>query len=138
MTDDEWFSEVTEHQERAQQLYDEALGEQLIRGFMSGGRSNMVRQLVRDLFRSGFTMHDCRGAFGKKHEGGICLVPLSQAEGISVSWAQHDISYGDFGHHQDVQDVCNDWLRDLMTVLGWHTEDFGTAGAFRVTGKTGT
>lgn len=132
---DPWFGEQAEHEARARQLFDEALGEQLMRGFLAAGRSDTVRQLVRDLFGSGFTMHDCRGAFGRKHEGGICLVPLTTAEGIAVSWAQHDVSYADSGQHQDVQDLCNDWLRDLMTVLGWRTEDFGTAGAFRVTGK---
>jgi hypothetical protein len=132
---DPWFAEQAEHEDRARKLFDEALGEQLMRGFLAAGRSDMVRQLVRDLFRAGFTMHDCRGAFGRKHEGGVCLVPLSQDEGIGVSWAQHDVSYADPGDHQDVQDVCTDWLRDLMLVLGWRTEDFGTAGAFRVIGK---
>jgi len=132
---DPWFSEVAEHEQRARELYDAALGEQLLRGFLAAGRSDMVRELVRDLFRAGFTMHDCRGGFGKKHEGGVCLVPLTLEEGISISWAQHDVSYADYGQHQDVQELMNDWLRDLMTVLGWRTADFGTAGAFRVTGK---
>lgn len=138
LADDEelWFSEVAERRE-AHERFDAELGEQLLRGFLAAGRTDLVRGLVRDLFRAGFVMHDCRGGFGAKDQGGVCLVPLTEPEGVGVAWAQHDVMYDDdaYAVHTDVQETMNYALADTLRCLGWQVESFGVASAHRVTGK---
>lgn len=136
--DDVYWSEVAEAKERAAELFEEAMGEQLMRGFLAAGRSDTVRDLVRDLFRAGFTLHDCRGGFGQKERGGVCLVPLTSEPGwYGVTWTQHDVTYhpdteADVEAKDGVQETMNYALADVLTVLGWEVTSFGQASAHKV------
>ena len=95
--------------------------------------ADLTRALARDLIAAGFNIHDCAG---KVPGGGVCLTPGSSAEGVIVTWTQHDASEAAFGYsrHTDLQEQMNCGLADLLTTMGYPIEDFGQASAHIVTG----
>ena len=68
--------------------------------------ADLTRALARDLIAAGFSIHDCAG---KAPGGGVCLTPGSNAEGVIVTWTQHDAGEAAFGYnrHTDLQEQMN-------------------------------
>lgn len=95
--------------------------------------ADLTRALALDLIAAGFEIHDCAG---KAPGGGICLTPGANAQGVIVTWTQHDAAQGAFGYsrHVDLQEQMNFALADLLTTMGYPVEGFGQATAHLVTG----
>ena len=94
--------------------------------------ADLTRALARDLIAAGFEIHDCAG---KAPGGGVCLTPGSNAQGVIVTWTQHDAAEAAFGYSRQtsVQEQMNYALADVLTTIGYPVEAFGQAAAHLVT-----
>lgn len=99
-------------------------------------RRPLLNALVRALVTAGFNIHDCAG---HAPGGGVCLTPLTTQEGIAMTWTQHDAAEAELAWdaRDEVQLLMNDGLADVVALLGFVVEAFGTGGAHRVTGLAG-
>ena len=95
--------------------------------------ADLARALARDLLAAGFEIHDCAS---KAPGGGVCLTPGANAQGVIVTWTQHDAAEAAFGYsrHADLQEQMNYALADVLTTMGYPVEGFGQATAHVVTG----
>jgi len=62
--------------------------------------------------------------------------PDPNAEGVIVTWTQHDAAEAVFGYGRpsDLQEQMNYALADVLTMIGYPVEGFGQATAHLVTG----
>ena len=95
--------------------------------------ADLTRAVARDLIAAGFAVHDCAG---KAPSGGVCLTPAANAQGVIVTWTQHDASEAAFGYsrYSDLQEQMNYALADVLTTLGYPVGGYGQATAHLVTG----
>ena len=95
--------------------------------------ADLTRAMARDLVAAGFTIHDCAG---KAPGGGVCLTPASNAEGVIVTWTQHDAAEAALGWSRAsaLQEQMNFALADVLATMGYPVKDFGQATAHIVTG----
>lgn len=95
--------------------------------------ADLTRALARDLIAAGFEIHDCAD---KAPGGGVCLTPGSNAQGVIVTWTQHDAAEAAFGYgrQSDLQEHMNYALAEVLTMIGYPVEGFGQATAHLVTG----
>ncbi len=95
--------------------------------------ADLTRAMARDLIAAGFAIHDCAG---KAPGGGVCLTPAANAQGVIVTWTQHDASEAALGYsrYADLQEQMNYALADVLTTMGYPVEGFGQATARLVRG----
>ena len=95
--------------------------------------ADLARALARDLIAAGFTIDDCAA---KAPGGGVCLTPASNAQGVIVTWTQHDAAEAALGwsHASALQEQMNFTLADVLSTIGYPVQDFGQATAHIVTG----
>ena len=106
---------------------------------MAVDRGSGDAELVSDLLDgviAGVVIHDCAA----KAPGRRRLphpAQLSSEEGIGVTWTQHDASESELGYgvYKEVQETMNFTVVDALGLAGFTVEEFGSAGAHRVTGR---
>jgi hypothetical protein len=134
-TDDWIWRAIDEHRARALQHLDavaaNALGDLCAsrrRGMSSDDDYVLARMLARDLTALGMVVHDSSKSVGT---GGVWLAPCPDHAGVLVVWTQHEASAAVVGSrlHLDLQETMNFDLSEVLRILGYTLEVYGTGGA---------
>lgn len=101
--------------------------------------STLVVEVAAALAEAGLPLHDCASdtAGGpdtaSARAGGVCLTPAPESGGIVVSWRAHDRLSVDQVHgaavDTAVQQVMNTAVADVLSMLGFAVEPFGSASS---------
>jgi hypothetical protein len=127
-----WLAELGEQLARLPEEWDDLLSD-------TDPLTTLVVEVGAALVEAGLPLHDCavRGPDDAAPAGGVCLTPDLGAEGILVSWRQHDR----MSVHQvrgaaadaAVQGTMNAAIAHILAQLGFEVEPVAASGCYRVT-----
>jgi hypothetical protein len=103
----------------------------------------LAHGIARSLVEAGFTMHHCDQHHPLYRLGGVCLMAIAQTHGdgragIVVSWTCHNLlslDWDRFDIYCDVNELMNWSLCHILRDFGYLVQEFGTGGAWLVTGE---
>lgn len=130
---------IDQHRARALQQLDalaaNALGDLFSprrRTSSSDCNHTLAHMLARDLTALGMVVHDSSKSVTT---GGVWLAPCADYPGVIVVWTQHDASAAVLGArlHRDLQETMNFDLSDVLRILGYSLQVYGSGAAHVVT-----
>ena len=137
-TDRIWRA-IDQHRARALQQLDALAANALGDLFASRRRApsndrhhGLAYMLARDLTALGMVVHDSSKSVST---GGVWLAPCPDYPGVIVVWTQHDASAAVLGArlHRDLQGAMNFELSEVLRILGYTLNVYGSGGAHVVT-----
>ena len=138
-TDGRFWRAIEQHRARALQQLDAVAANALGDLFPSRRRGPspdpdhaLARMLARDLTALGMAVHDSSKSVAT---GGVWLAPCVEPPGVIVTWTQHDASAAVLGSglHSDLQQTMNLDLYEVLRLLGYQVQAYGSGGAHIVT-----
>jgi hypothetical protein len=126
-----WLAHLSEQLDRLAEDWDALIDD-------ADPLTGLVCEVAAAIAEAGLPLHDCAGRTSSRQLGGVCLTPAPGAQGVLVSWTQHDrMALGRVrGHAADLgaQEVMNHAVAAVLTSSGFVVEPFGDASSHVVLG----
>ena len=102
----------------------------------------LARDIARSLAEAGLAVHHCARHDPLYRLGGVCLLPIhaesgTGRSGIAVSWTTHNLllsAWDRYSTYRGTHQIMNAALGGILHAFGYPVAQFGSGGAWLVTG----